>query len=89
MQVFRFSGPAFTEGIETHETDGAEVRVYCAAKTVADCFKYRNKLGLDVAVEALRDCLRQRKATVDDLVRYGRICRVERVMRPYMEALLG
>ena len=89
VQVFRFSGPAFTEGIETHEIDGAEVRVYCAAKTVADCFKYRNKLGLDVAVEALRDCLRQRKATVDDLVRYGRICRVERVMRPYMEALLG
>lgn len=89
VQVFRFSGAALTEGIETHAVDGVEVRVYCAAKTAADCFKYRNKVGLDVAIEALRDCLRQRKATVDDLVRYGRICRVERVMRPYMEAMLG
>jgi predicted transcriptional regulator of viral defense system len=89
VEVFRFSGTALTEGIETHVVDGAEVRVYCVAKTVADCFKYRNKIGLDVAIEALRDCLRQRKATVDDLVRYGRICRVERVMRPYMEAMLA
>lgn len=89
VQVFRFSGPALTEGIETHVIDAAEVRVYCVPKTVADCFKYRNKIGLDVAIEALRDSLRQRKATIDDLVRYGRICRVERVMRPYMEAILG
>ena len=89
VRFFRFSGRAFTEGIETHDVGGVEVRVYCAAKTVADCFKYRNKIGLDVAIEALRDCLHQRKATVDDLVRYARICRVDQVMKPYMEALLG
>jgi hypothetical protein len=69
--------------------DGVEVRVYNPAKTVADCFKYRNKIGLDIAIEALRDCLRQRKSKVDDLVHYARICRVEQVMRPYMEAMLG
>jgi len=89
MQVFRFSGDAFTQGIERQDVDGVEVRVYNPAKTVADCFKYRNKIGLDVAIEALRDCLRQRKAKVDDLVHYARVCRVERVMRPYMEAMLG
>ena len=89
VQIFRFSGSAFTEGVEKHDIEGVEVRVYCPAKTVTDCFKYRNKTGLDVAIEGLRDCLRQRKATVDDLVRYGRICRVDRVMRPYMEAVLG
>jgi predicted transcriptional regulator of viral defense system len=89
LRVFRFSGKALTEGVEKHNVGPVEVRVYCAAKTVVDCFKYRNKTGLDVAIEALRDCLRQRKAKVDDLVRYGRICRVEEIMRPYMEALLG
>jgi predicted transcriptional regulator of viral defense system len=89
VQVFRFSGDAFTQGVERHEVDGVEVRIYNPAKTVADCFKYRNKIGLDIAIEALRDCLRQRKAKVDDLVHYARICRVEQVMRPYMEAMLG
>lgn len=89
VQFFRFSGRAFTEGVEKHDVGGVEVQVFCVAKTVADCFKYRNKIGLDVAIEALRDCLHQRKATVDDLVRYGCICRVGQVMKPYMEALLG
>jgi len=89
VKIFRFSGQAFTEGVETHRVEGVEVRVYCPAKTVADCFKYRNKIGLDIAIEALRDCLHQRKAKVDDLVGYSRICRVEQVMRPYMEAVLG
>ncbi len=89
VKVFRFSGDAFTQGIEKHDVDGIEVRVYSPAKTVADCFKFRNKIGLDVAIEALRDCLRQRSVKVDDLVHYARICRVERVMRPYMEAMLG
>ena len=89
VRCYRFSGSAFTQGIEKHDADGVEIRVYCAAKTVADCFKYRNKIGLDVAIEALRDCLSQRKTAIDDLVRYGRICRVEKVMKPYLEALLG
>jgi predicted transcriptional regulator of viral defense system len=89
VKIFRFSGNAFTQGVDKHTIDGVAVRVYCPAKTVADCFKYRNKLGIDVAIEALRDFLRQRKVKVDDLVRYGHICRVDRVMRPYLEAVLG
>ena len=89
VRYYRSSGKAFTEGIETHNVGGVAVKVYDPAKTIADCFKYRNKIGLDVAIEALRDGLRQRKATPQALVRYGRICRVENVMRPYMEALLG
>jgi hypothetical protein len=63
------------------------VRVYSAAKTVADCFKFRNKIGLDIAIEALKDCLRQKKATVNEIYRYAKICRVSNVIRPYMEAL--
>lgn len=89
VQFFRFSAKAFTEGVEKHDIEGVEVRVYCPAKTVADCFKYRHKIGIDIAIEALRDCLHQRKAKIDDIVRYGRICRVDRVMQPYMEAVLG
>lgn len=88
VHYVRFSGMALTEGVETHDIGGVEVRVYKPAKTIADCFKYRNKMGLDVAMEALRDGLRQRKVNVNDLVRYGRICRVEKVMQPYLEALL-
>ncbi len=64
-----------------------EVRLYGPAKTVADCFKYRNKIGLDVALEALRDCRKQRKATVDELWAAAKVCRVANVMRPYMEAI--
>jgi predicted transcriptional regulator of viral defense system len=88
VRVFWFTGKAFTEGIETHELDGVSVRVYGAAKTVADCFKYRNKLGLDVALEALKLYLRERRGRPDELVRFARLCRVEKVMRPYVEALL-
>lgn len=88
LRVVRFSGDALTQGIETHDVAGVKVRIYGAAKTVADCFKFRNKIGIDVAVEALRDCLKQRKASVDDLMRHARICRVEHVMSPYLEAML-
>jgi len=88
VRVFWFSGKAFTEGIEIHEVDGVDVRVYGAAKTVADCFKYRNKLGLDLALEALRLYLRDRRGRSDELIRFARVCRVEKVMRPYIEALL-
>ena len=88
LRIIRFSGKALTEGVETHKIHRIPVRVYGIAKTVADCFKCRNKIGLNVAVEALRDCLEQRKASVDELVRYARICRVERVMSPYLEAML-
>lgn len=83
----RFSGKALMAGVERHIVDGVAVRVYSVAKTVADCFKYRHKIGLDVALEALREVRRERKATSGEIHRYARICRVENVMRPYMEAL--
>jgi predicted transcriptional regulator of viral defense system len=89
LHIVRFSGAALTSGIEVHQIEGAEVRVYSAAKTVADCFKYRNKIGVDVAVEALRDGWRSRKFTMDELDRYARVCRVSRVMTPYIESLLA
>jgi predicted transcriptional regulator of viral defense system len=85
LRVVRFSGPALTEGVESREIEGTPVQVYSVAKTVADCFKYRNKFGLDVAMEALREGWRERKFTVDELMRFARVCRVERVMRPYVE----
>jgi predicted transcriptional regulator of viral defense system len=87
FRIVRFSGEALSAGIEEHRIEGGRVKIYCPAKTVADCFKYRNKIGLDVAVEALRDCLRNRRATIDNIWKYARICRVTHVMRPYLEAL--
>ncbi len=87
MRFVRFSGRTLEAGADEHVVEGVVVRVYNPAKTVADCFKYRNKIGLDVALEALRDCLSQRKCTNDDLWRYAVICRVANVMRPYMEAM--
>ncbi len=87
LRVARFSGSALTEGIETHPLEGVKVRVYSAAKTVADCFKYRNKVGIDVAVEALRDFSRRHRGGATELARYARICRVSRVMQPYWDAI--
>ena len=88
LRIVRFSGKALTAGVETHTIEGVNVKVYNPAKTVADCFKYRNKLGLDVAIEALRDCWRKKLATSDELWRYAKICRVARVMRPYLESVV-
>ena len=87
LRVVRLSGPSLTEGIEDHRVEGVPVRVYSAAKTVADCFKFRNKIGLDVALEALKDSLRQKKTSVNEIYRYAQICRVSNVIRPYLEAL--
>ena len=87
LRVARFSGPALTEGIETHRFEGVEIRVYSAAKTVADCFKYRNKVGVDVAIEALRDFSRRHRGGATALARYARICRVSRVMQPYLDSI--
>ena len=81
------SGPALTEGIEQVEIDGVQVPVFSAAKTVADCFKFRNKIGLDVALEALRDGWAQRKLTMDALWHYAAVNRVSNVMRPYLESI--
>ena len=88
LRMMFFSGAAFTEGIEAHDIEGVSLRVYNAAKTVADCFKYRNKIGLDVALEALRDAWNQKKATMDELWHYAKICRMTNVMRPYLESLV-
>jgi predicted transcriptional regulator of viral defense system len=87
IKIMRFSGKALTSGIKRYRVEGVSVPVYVAAKTVADCFKFRNKIGLDVALEALRDCWRQRKATMDALWKYAKVCRVANVMRPYLESL--
>lgn len=86
LHVVRLSGAAFSEGIEKHQIEGVTVPIYNLAKTVADCFKYRNKIGLDVAMEALRDGLRQNRFTRDELWQYAKVCRVTAVMRPYLEA---
>lgn len=87
LRVARFSGPALTEGIETHRIENVEVRVYSAAKTVADCFKYRKKIGIDVAVEALRDYHRRYRGKTNELARFARVCRVSRVIQPYLDAM--
>ena len=87
LRVARFSGAALTEGIETHLIEGVDVRVYSASKTVADCFKYRNKVGIDVAVEALRDFGVSYRGRATELAHYARICRVTRVMQPYLDAI--
>jgi predicted transcriptional regulator of viral defense system len=88
LRIFEFSGKSFQEGIETHTVQGVGVKVYGPAKTVADCFKYRNKIGLDVALEALRECQREKKCTSDDVWHFAKVCRVTNVMRPYMEAMV-
>jgi len=89
IRIFWFTGKAYSEGIEENKIDGVSVKIYCIEKTIADCFKYRNKLGLDVALEALKEYYEQRKRKLlDDLLYYAKICRVEKVMRPYIEALV-
>ena len=88
IKTYRFTGEAFTEGVETHELDGVSGRIYSPEKTLADCFKFRNKVGLDTAVEAVRFYRERRSIKVDDLMRYAGICRVKKIIRPYLEAIL-
>lgn len=88
IKTYRFTREAFTEGVETHELDGVSVRIYSPEKTLADCFKFRNKVGLDTVVEAVRFYRERRRVKVDDLMRYAAICRVKKIIRPYLEALL-
>lgn len=88
VRVARASGLALTEGIEERRVEGVVIHVYSAAKTVADCFKYRNKVGIDVAVEALHDFSTKHRGAADELSRFARICRVSRVMQPYLDATL-
>ena len=87
IRMVQRPGEAYTGGVEEIARDGVKLRVYGVAKTVADCFKHRNKIGLDVALEALKDARTRGKASVDDLWRFARICRVANVMRPYLESI--
>lgn len=89
LRVMRFSGRALDEGVERHRIEGREVPVYGIAKTLADCFKYRNKIGIEVALEALRDAWQSHLLDMDAMDRYARVCRVQKVMQPYLEALVA
>jgi len=88
LRTFWFSGPAWSEGVAIHPLDDTPVRIYGPEKTVADCFKFRHKLGMDIALEAVRLYRKRRDFDIGTLLRYARICRVEKVMRPYLEAIL-
>ena len=87
IRVYRVSGRALTAGVEEHSVDGTMVRVFGVAKTVADCFKFRNKIGIDVALEALREVVRSRAATPAEIMEFAQIDRVSKIVRPYLEAL--
>ena len=88
VRVARFSGQALSGGVEEHLIEGVSVKVYNKAKTIADCFKYRNKIGIDIALEALKDCRQRKLCTNDQLWEYAKICRVSNVMKPYLEATI-
>lgn len=88
LKTYRFTGRAFTEGVENHEIDGVQVRIYSPEKTIADCFKFRSKIGLDTVLEAVRYYRERKPLKVDQLMRYAVICRVDKIIRPYLEAIL-
>jgi len=87
IRLVWYSGAAFVEGVEQHSASGQLIKVYSIAKTIADCFKYRNKIGVDVGIEALREAWTHKRVTMRELYHFGKICRVEKVMRPYLESL--
>lgn len=87
LSVHRFSGRAFHEGIEVHKIDGADVKIYCPEKTLADCFKFRNKLGMDVILEALKLYCSKRQRKLNELYKYAETCRVKKAIHPYLETL--
>lgn len=88
VHAYKFSEDAFNAGVEVHQIDGVQVQVYSPEKTLADCFKYRNKLGMDLVLEALKLYKAQKRFSPDKLLKYARICRVEKVMTPYLEVLV-
>ena len=87
LRVFHYSEPSYVAGIETHLLDGVQVKIYSPEKTVVDCFKFRNKIGLDVALEALKLCIEKYKSRPAQFMELARICRVARIMKPYLEVL--
>jgi len=88
ISVHRFSGKAFDAGIEEHKLDGFTVRVYSPEKTIADCFKFRNKIGMDIVLEALKIYKKRNRFKIDELLKYAKINRMEKIMTPYLEAML-
>jgi len=89
IEVYRFSNESFTEGVEEHEIDGQTIHVYNPAKTIADCFKFRNKIGKEIALEALQSGLDQKNIDVKEILKYAKICRVETIIKPYLEATIS
>ncbi len=88
IKTYRFTGEAFTAGVDTHDIDSVSVRIYSPEKTLADCFKFRNKVGLDTVIEAIRFYRERKRINVEELLHYATICRVNKIMRPYLEAIL-
>lgn len=88
LRTFRFSDASYSAGVEVHKLDGIPVQIYSVEKTIADCFQYRNKIGMDVVIEALRYYRERKPLKVNDIMSYARICRIERILSPYLEALL-
>jgi predicted transcriptional regulator of viral defense system len=88
LAVFRYDEQCYKSGIEDHMVDGVPVKVYCPEKTLADCFKFRNKIGMDIVLEALKLYRERKSHKINELMKYATICRVEKVMRPYLEAML-
>lgn len=88
IKTYRFSSEAFEAGVEVHQIDGVNVQIFCPEKTLADCFKYRNKIGIDVVLEALKFYKQRKIFNVDALIKYAKICRVEKIMRPYLELII-
>ena len=88
IKTYRFAGKSYSEGVQTHTFDNVKIRIYSPEKTIADCFKFRNKIGLDTAVEAIRFYRERKRIQIDELIRCAAICRVDKIIRPYLEALL-
>ncbi len=88
ISVHRFSEAALKEGVEKHQVDGVSINIYCPEKTLADCFKFRNKLGMDIVLEALKLYKARKNFNLNKLIKYAKVCRVEKIMRPYLEATL-
>ena len=89
IEVYRFTDESLTEGVEKHEVDGQTIQVYNPAKTIADCFKFRNKIGNEIAIEALRRGLDEKNVDVKEILKYAKICRVENIIKPYLEATIN
>jgi predicted transcriptional regulator of viral defense system len=88
VQCYRLSGEAFTVGVDTHKLDGVSVNIFSAEKTLADCFKFRNKIGMDTVLEAVRLYQERKRVQVGEIMRFAKICRVAKVMAPYLESML-